>query len=584
MSRLRGPRAVLLAAGAILVLGLLWAGWTAWQVNADLANAVRHAERIQSAVVARDSDAMEREVAGLRTSSRQAAERTSGPTWGLLTRLPFVGDDAAGVRTTSVVLADLADDGVEPLVAASDRFEQLLPRGGAVDQQAVADVAEPVHQARVAFGSADDDLAQVDPSGFVGRLEQRFRRFRDQVSRASDALASAETAARVLPAMLGDQGARRHLVVFENNAEIRSTGGLAGAVSSVEATDGVLRLGRQVAGAALGKTAEPVLPLTAAEDALYGDVLGTYFVNATMTPDVPRAADLLRARWEQRFPGRPVDGVVLLDAVGIGYLLEATGPVVVDGIEITGDNAVEQLLHATYLRVPDPAAQDAFFAAVAAATFDRFTAGADDPTAILRALARAVRERRVFVHSFDAAVQQQLAGTTIAGELVTDPRVRSPQVGVTVDDMTGAKMSYYLRYDVDVTATTCRGSTQRYLAKARIRSVAPPDAGSLPDYVTGGGAYGSRPGTQLMAVRVFGPTDGSVTDVEFNGVPSEVIEADQGGRPVAMTYVQLAPGQSVDLAWAMESGPGQDGPTQVQVTPTIERKNGARAVESACAG
>ncbi|GAA1519915.1 DUF4012 domain-containing protein [Nocardioides humi] len=569
--------------GAVVGVLVLWAGWTAWQVSRDLNDAVDRAQRIQDAVEVRDTAAVERELAALRAASASAADRTAGPTWSVLSRVPFLGDDAAGVRTTSRVLDDLARDGVQPLVVASDRFEELLPRDGALDIGVAEDLAAPVAQARRAFAAAEEELAEVDTSGFVGRLDRQFTDFRDQVSRAADALASAEVATRILPTMLGADGPRDYLLVFQNNAEIRGTGGLAGAVSYVDVEDGRLELRGHVAAATLGEAAQPVLSLSAAEQELYGNVLGTYAVNATMTPDVPRAADLLRARWEQEFPTQRVDGVLFLDAVAIGYLLDATGPVTVDGVEITGDDAVDELLHNTYLRLPDPARQDAFFADVAAATFDRFTSGLGNPTGVLKALARATDERRVLVHAFDDAVREELAGTPIAGEFVTDPTVSEPQVGVTLNDMTGAKMSYYLRYDVDVNATSCRGTVQTYSAKARIASVAPPEAAALPEYITGGGKYGSAPGTQLMAVRIFAPAGGEISDVEFNGVPSQVIEVDLEGRPVAMTFVQLIPGQKVDLAWKMKSGDGQTGDTDVTVTPTIEAKASTRTLASACA-
>ncbi|GAA3530812.1 DUF4012 domain-containing protein [Nocardioides daeguensis] len=584
MSWLRTPRALGAAAGAVAVLGLLWCGWTAWQVNRDLDEAVARGHAIQAAVEARDTASLDRELTALREASAAAADRTSGFTWSVLGRVPVLGDDARGIETTSRVLADLARDGVEPLVSASDRFEELLPRGGALDVGVAEELADPVARAHRAFAAADADLTAVDASGFVGRLHRQFTDFRDQVAEASDALGSAETATRVLPTMLGAEGPRRYLLVFENNAEIRGTGGLAGAVSYVEAADGRLELRGHVAASSLGEAPAPVLPLSGAEQELYGDVLGTYAMNATMTPDAPRAAALLKARWEREFPGQRVDGVVLLDALAIGYLLDATGPVNVDGVQITGANAVDELLHTTYLRLPEPARQDAFFAEVAAATFAKFTSGLGNPTGVLEALGRATDERRVLVHAFDDAVQQELAGTPIAGELATDPESEDAQVAVTLNDMTGAKMSYYLRYDVDVSATACRGSAQTYSAKARISSVAPPEAATLPDYITGGGTYGPQPGTQVLAVRVFGPVGGEVSDLEFNGVASEAVEVDQDGRPVAMTYVQLTPGQTVDLAWKMKSGAGQTGDTALAVTPTIERKDSTRTLPSACAG
>ena len=570
------------AVGATLLVCGLWVAWQVWRVERSLDDAVGRAEAIQRLVENPDQRALDGELDGLRASASAAARRTSAPTWWLLKRLPVVGDDATGVAVTSQVLDDLARDGVGPLVTASGRFDSLLPRGGGLDVGVVRDLAGPVAQADRAFDRARRRLDGVDDSGFVGPLARRFRAFDDQVDRATRVLDSARVATRVLPAMLGGDRPRHYLLVFENNAEVRATGGLPGAASYVEARAGRVRLLDQVTGASFGETPAPVLPLTPPERALYGDVLGTYFVDANMTPDVSRAAALMRAHWQQRFAHRPVDGVIMIDAVAIGYLLDATGPVSVDGVRLSGDNVVDELLHRVYLRIPQPARQDAFFARVAAATLDQVSAGKGHPRALLAALSRAADERRVTVSSFVDTDRTELAGTTVSGDQAAS--TTSPRIDVTLDDTTGAKMSYYLRYDIDVTATSCVGGVQRYAAKARLRSTAPADAARLPAYVTGGGQYGVPAGSQLVTLRIFAPAGGELGRLTWNGAPLELQRVEQNGRPVGMTYVQLGPGEVADLAWTLRSGKGQVGATALAVTPTIERKEGAETLASACSG
>lgn len=571
-------------AGLLLVAGL-WVGWQVWQVNRDLSDAVEHAENIQSAVEQRDTDALRSELDALRTASSAATNRTSGATWSFVEALPLFGDDAEGVEVASRVLDGLAADGIEPLVTVSERIDDLLPRDGAIDPAVVAEIAEPVAAAEQAFARAEQDLADVDPDGFVGRLGEQFTTFRDRVTQASSGLHSATIATEVLPSMLGGDGKRHYLLVFQNNAEVRATGGLPGAVSYVEADNGALALRKHVAGASFGEQAEPVLALTDAEVDLYDVVLGTYFLDANMTPDVPRAAELMKARWDLEYPKQSVDGVLMIDAVAIAYLLEATGPMTVDGIRLTSDNLVDELLHESYMRLPEPDAQDAFFAQVAFAAFEKFTAGVDNPAGLLRALGKAADERRVLVHSFDVAEQTKLSNTAIAGDYSGEGSGRDrPKVAVTLNDTTGAKMSYFLRYEVDVTPTACLGGVQTYSAKARVRSVAPPKAADLPGYITGAGQFGVEPGSQLVTLRIFGPVGGEIGDLDFNGKKMDLVRVQQDGRPVGMTYVQLQPGQTVDLAWTMKAGSGQTGDTEVIVTPTVQEKTSVQTLPSGCVG
>jgi hypothetical protein len=313
-------------AGALLVALLLavWVAWQVWQVNRDLSDAVRHAKAIQAAVEDGDGEALGRELPALRAASGDAADRTSGVTWGALTKLPVFGDDAEGVQVTSDVIDDLAEEGVEPLAEVADRLDELLPRDGAIDLEAVAGLRDPVVAAQDAFETADRRLAELDTSGYLAGLDTQLDDLRREVGRANRAMDSAETATAVLPTMLGGREPRTYLLAFQNNAEVRGLAGLPGAVSYIRAEDGRLSIVRHVRGGIFPERPQPILPLSDPEMELYGEVLGTYFVDANMTPDVPRAAELMRAHSEELYPALPVDGVIMVDTVAMSHLLAAT--------------------------------------------------------------------------------------------------------------------------------------------------------------------------------------------------------------------------------------------------------------------
>ncbi len=45
--------------------------------------------------------------------------------------------------------------------------------------------------------------------------------------------------------MMGDRGTGRYILVFQNNAEVRAAGGLAGSFAQLTVTTGKLKLSRQ---------------------------------------------------------------------------------------------------------------------------------------------------------------------------------------------------------------------------------------------------------------------------------------------------------------------------------------------------
>ncbi len=61
---------------------------------------------------------------------------------------------------------------------------------------------------------------------------------------AASLSSKASYAVRLLPTMLGMEGKRDYLVLFQNNAEIRATGGIPGAFATMSANHGTHLLGR----------------------------------------------------------------------------------------------------------------------------------------------------------------------------------------------------------------------------------------------------------------------------------------------------------------------------------------------------
>ena len=56
--------------------------------------------------------------------------------------------------------------------------------------------------------------------------------------------------------------------------------------------------------------------------------------DVNLTPDFPTAAATAQAMWERK-TGQHVDGVLSLDPVALGYILDATGPVKITSPELS---------------------------------------------------------------------------------------------------------------------------------------------------------------------------------------------------------------------------------------------------------
>lgn len=575
--RLRWP---LSAALVVLVAGGLWAGWTVWQVQRDLAAARAQALALPGALAddAGDAGAV---FGALRSHADAAAERTSGPTWRVLSALPVLGDDFDATARISRAVDVVARDGAGPLVESGLSARTFAPRDGRIPVDRVAGAAAPLAQARDGFAAARAELEDIELDGLVRELRPQLESLIRQVDDGVKTLDGATRAAELLPSMLGRDGARDYLLVFQNNAEPRSLGGMPGLMAPLRAEDGAVSLGATVAAGSFGELDEPVLPLTEQERAIWFDQPGTWFQDAVFIPDFERAGELMAARYT-RETGQEVDGVISVDPVALSYLLRATGPITVDGRRITSSTFVDEILHQPYLRYQDdPAAEDAFFGEVLASTFDRLLDPRTNPSALVTALSRGATEGRLLVRSDDAAEQDRLDGTRVAGTFPSAPG-GAAQAGVYVNDATGSKMGYFLDYDARISSVSCAAGVIGFSGQLRIHSDAPSDAATLPPTVTGSGDYGVARGDHLNVFDLVAPSGGEITDVMVNGVASTGTNRTFEGRPIVSVPVLLEPGDVVTVTWRATSGAGHSGGVELISTPGVQRGGGKQFVPAPC--
>ncbi len=563
----------------LLLAVLLYTAWQVWRVERDLSRAESSGERLIDATRDDDRAARNQALSEFLLATKAAHDHTGGPLWSALTHVPVFGDDAKGVRALSASLNTVAAGGVDPLIGTVDELDGIT-QGGRVDLAKVTDLQAPVAQARAAFRRGHAGVADLDSTGFASPLKGRFDTYVDRVGDLSRALASAQTASEALPGFLGDDGPRTYLLVFQNNAEIRTTGGLPGSWAEVRADNGRLEITRQGSANEFPRRDTPILPLSAGELAVYSDLLGVYFQDANFSAAFPRAAELMSARWQEKY-GDELDGVMALDPVALSYLLEGTGPVTVGDVELTSRNAVSELLNKPYLELSQPD-QDAFFAEAARTIFNAARDDLASPLDFVRGLSRAADEGRFLISAFEPSQAEVLANSQVIGDLPQDDG-DAPHVFVGLNDGTGSKMSYYLRYRASVDARSCSDGKQSMLGSMSLnQTISAAAAKKLPDSVTGRGEFGTERGSQLVVVRIYGPTSGDISDVKVDGVAVDVEPVELDGRPV-MTVVALLSGpDDVLISWSMDSGPGQTGDGTFEMTPSVVPGDKSSTFRTAC--
>lgn len=573
--------------GAVVLVAVGWSLWVVLGAGRELKEAESQARVMRAALVRGDAVGARAALESYQEAADAADDTTHGLTWSVFGAVPLLGDDADGVATVAEVLADLGRDGLTPVADAADEVtaDSFRPVDHTFPLERIAALEEPAARSEKAFDAAGTRLAEVDSSGFLGPIGTAFDSLEALVDDARGALQSTYRASRLMPRMLGQGGARNYLMVLQNNAESRSSGGLPGSLSLIHARDGKVEITEQVDMAELGATpGRPVLPLSAEERKLFGDILGTVGVDATMTPDVPRASDLIRARWEQ-VRGQRLDGVLYVDPVVVSYLLRAIGPVPVAGYApVSAANVVSRVENEIYALTPGTEAHSDYQEAVAKAVFDVFSDGHGSPADVIRALVTGVDEGRVRMHFFSDEAQREIAGTPIAGEFVdrTEP---PPVVGVYVNDAGPTKMQYYLRQRAQLFSRSCTGGRQELGTTLTFTNATPPRADELPDAITGESFPGNRtdPGQQLLVVYVSAPVGGSVEEVTIDGqAAGSPTVTTYAGREVATIGVLLDPGQSRTVDVSLRTAKGERADPRLEMSPGAAPGSSNATARSAC--
>jgi hypothetical protein len=477
------------------------------------------------------------------------------------------------VQTVSEVIDDLAMHAMPALIEATSLVDPktLSPVNGRVDLAPLVRAAPAVQLADAQVQAGLRRLDSISPDGLVAPVSAPLADLRNKVGKLALTTATAARAVRLLPPMLGSNGPREYLLLVQNNAEPRATGGIPGSVIRLRADNGAVKVVEQRSGNALN-VLTPALPLTTQEKTLFGEQLGTDMRDVTFTPDFPRSGQLARAIWKKQVGG-DIDGVLSVDPVTLTALLGATGPVgLPTGQRLTAQNAVPMLLNTMYLTVTDPGKQDALFASTAASVFDAVLSGQGDPGKVVGALAQAAREGRLLVWSAHKDEQALLSGTVLSGDLV-GVQGRSPVVGVFLNDGTAAKIGYYLHTDVVARTTACRpDGSQAVTVRVTLRSTAPKNAADLPKYITGGGNVVPA-GEFRTNVLLYPPKGGMVNNVRASSGQPGVFSQNHNGLTVVGRTVQLKPGAQVIIDYDILTGTGQTGIPILRVTPVIWGKN-----------
>lgn len=566
-------RFVVIALSALLLLSIAAVVWLGVRGAIAANHLLAARSEVQQVVeLIDDPAAAAAGIAEVGQETAAARALTSDPVWQVAEKLPWIGPQLSAVSTMAAAADDVASSALTPLteVAATLTPAAMKPADGRIELSTFVGVQDAATAAADGIAAAADSVDRINQVALLAPLRDVVDEVRGILNTArsgTDALARASV---LLPAMLGAEGPRNYLILFQNNAEWRSLGGITGAQALVHTEGGGMQLVQQDYAQNFPQFDPPALELDPEVVAIYGQSPATWMHNVTQVPDFTVSGPLAQAMWAQKH-GVEVDGVIAIDPVALSYLLEATGPLTLpSGDVLSSENAVLLLLNDVYFRYPDPVDQNTFFNEASRAVFDAIARGQVDASTLISALGHAGDERRLFLWSAHAEDQDVLADSTLAGALPPTDDLTST-FGVFVNDGTGSKMDFYQTLETQLAWGQCsvdaagRASGTATLA-VTIGNTAP--ASGLPDYITGGGAYGVPPGSAKTVGYLYLPEGFELTGAEITP-ESGFGGGFHDGRRVVSFETTLAPGESATVTITADTTAPTGAQLDAWVTPTV---------------
>lgn len=267
---------------------------------------------------------------------------------------------------------------------------------------------------------AEKAFSRVDPDDLPEGERDMFVMVREKLPPARLALVAFREHSFLIRELLGESGPRLYLFLFQNNHELRPTGGFIGSYGLLEVSGGRVRKffvdGIFNPDGQFGENIVPPAPVR--------KVSATWSLHdSNWWPDFPRSAEKAISFYEKT-GGPTVDGVVTLTPSVIRDLLRITGPIEMPeyGVTIGADtfmSVIQQEVEVDYDRTLNRPKQ--ILADLAPVLFDRLLQSRDMSSilSLSEILDTGLSERQMLLYSRNEAIQSLVRKAGWSGELLS---------------------------------------------------------------------------------------------------------------------------------------------------------------------
>jgi Protein of unknown function (DUF4012) len=529
-------------------------------------------------------------------SFAQASQRGRDPLGSVARLLPWIGntaDAAEALASAGGMVAGSGADLSHTLERMPEGIGSLAPSNGVIPVRRYSSLLEAVRTAEARVTLASEALGQAPDTFTPALVANAVWDAQDQVNSLSRQLTGVASLLGGADGFAGLDAPKRYLVVSQNPAELRGTGGIWGAYSIVTLDGGRVRISRTRPTRELRSFPAGRVPSPNEDYARNYDQWGGAgsWNNLNLTPDFPAAAQAALANYRIG-EGQRLDGVVTVDPFAVRDLLAVTGPVTLpNGVRVDARNAVAMMTNRAYRLLPNNAERKELVGAVAAVALDRFLSMGGRGVLRMRQLVDMVAAGHLRLYATDPSIQEGL-GVLGADGAVEETPSGEDAFGVIVNSGSGSKVDAFatqtVAYDVQL------GDAGDSIANATITIENEAPTTGQPKYVIGPYLEGTSPGDQIPLTSVWCHAPCELAEAARDGATVGLTRATENGLVWFRDYRTIASGDTGMLSvtwrssgvWEGDASAGRYrltlfGQTTVRpesVTVTIHAPEGANIV------
>ncbi len=319
------------------------------------------------------------------------------------------------------------------------------------------------------YEAALDDLGHIDPQAIPVEYQESFAEFKLLFAAFIDDMQDIADLIDVMNLVFGAEEFKRYLLVFQNNHEIRPTGGFMGSFAILDVQKGKIEKIEVPPGGTydlrgqLDAYVKPPLPLQLVASRWE-------FQDANWFPDFAAAAQKMEWFYEH---GRKttVDGVIAINATVLERFLRVIGPVTTTSkynLLLDADSVLTQIQHTVETGEDKKANKPKL---IISELLNQFLGGAKDLSKVelLRLLSevhQAADQKEIQVYMNDPVMQERLRGFGWTGEIARTPATQDYLMVVNAN-LQGQKSD--ARIEQDISYKVVVGEDGSMIAEARVK-------------------------------------------------------------------------------------------------------------------